>query len=148
MGKINWTRVFLGGLIAGAVITLLHGLLWLMLRDQLSANLPAHMAGLMQPGGRDPKPEFMALYAVVVFALGIVMIWLYAAIRPRYGPGPKTAAAAGVAMWLTLTLADAVWIPLAQFPVNVAVEAIAAYLVIIVVAAVIGAWPYKEESTK
>jgi hypothetical protein len=27
------------------------------------------------------------------------IMWLYAAIRPRYGPGPKTAAVAGFALW-------------------------------------------------
>jgi hypothetical protein len=29
------------------------------------------------------------------FLIGIFAIWLYAAIRPRHGPGPKTAVCAG-----------------------------------------------------
>jgi hypothetical protein len=31
---------------------------------------------------------------------GIVLIWIYAAIRPRFGAGPKTAIYAGVAFWI------------------------------------------------
>jgi hypothetical protein len=31
---------------------------------------------------------------------GIVAIWLYAAIRPRFGPGLKTAICAGVVVWI------------------------------------------------
>jgi hypothetical protein len=39
--------------------------------------------------------------AVVVrtTALGIATVWLYAAIRPRFGPGPKTAIWAGLVVW-------------------------------------------------
>ena len=33
------------------------------------------------------------------FLVGIFAVWLYAAIRPRYGAGPKTALCAGAAVW-------------------------------------------------
>ena len=32
-------------------------------------------------------------------ALGFATVWLYAAIRPRFGPGPKTAIWAGLVVW-------------------------------------------------
>jgi hypothetical protein len=32
--------------------------------------------------------------------LGILLIWTYAAIRPRFGPGMKTASYAAVLFWL------------------------------------------------
>jgi hypothetical protein len=35
----------------------------------------------------------------VAFLMGFLAIWLYAAIRPRFGPGPKTAAIAGLMVW-------------------------------------------------
>jgi fatty acid desaturase len=34
------------------------------------------------------------------FLIGFAAIWLYAAIRPRFGPGPRTAVIAGVAVWI------------------------------------------------
>jgi hypothetical protein len=43
------------------------------------------------------------------FLCGIVLVWLYASIRPRYGPGPKTAVIAGLTIWLITRLAFAAW---------------------------------------
>jgi hypothetical protein len=37
---------------------------------------------------------------VMDLALGILLIWTYAAIRPRFGPGLKTAVYAAVLFWL------------------------------------------------
>jgi len=34
----------------------------------------------------------------------VLLVWLYAAIRPRFGPGPATAAKAGVAAWFVGSL--------------------------------------------
>ena len=31
---------------------------------------------------------------------GIVAVWIYAAIRPRFGAGPRTAIYAGLAVWV------------------------------------------------
>jgi len=31
---------------------------------------------------------------------GIIITWTYAAMRPRFGPGPKTALLAGLVIWL------------------------------------------------
>lgn len=38
-------------------------------------------------------------FYITTFLFGIVLIWIYAAIRPRFGPGPKTAVIAGLTMW-------------------------------------------------
>jgi hypothetical protein len=54
------------------------------------------------------KPEFslnqIAEFNLIGLAYGILMVWLYVAIRPRYGAGPKTAALAGLAAWAIGTL--------------------------------------------
>lgn len=48
---------------------------------------------------------------------GIVAVWLYAVIRPRYGPGPKTALLAGFTVWLVGWLIPTLSaIPLNLFP--------------------------------
>ena len=41
----------------------------------------------------------IAVWLLWGFAWSIGAIWLYAAIRPRYGPGPGTAVRAGLAAW-------------------------------------------------
>jgi hypothetical protein len=39
-------------------------------------------------------------WVIVDFILGIVTVWTYAAIRPRLGPGPRTAFTAAFVIWL------------------------------------------------
>ena len=53
----------------------------------------------MMAYGVPESPYSVPIFAVYGFLLGIVAVWLYAAIRPRFGPGPKTAAMAGLAVW-------------------------------------------------
>jgi hypothetical protein len=42
----------------------------------------------------------MASYIVMDLVLGILLVWTYAAIRPRFGPGVKTAVIAAVLFWI------------------------------------------------
>ena len=53
--------------------------------------------GLSEPSGGQ-----IAVFTIVGFALGIVTVWLYAAIRPRFGPGIRTAIVTGVVIWLLI----------------------------------------------
>ena len=41
----------------------------------------------------------MGGFVVLAFALGFLVVWTYAAIRPRYGAGPATGLRAGIAVW-------------------------------------------------
>ena len=42
-----------------------------------------------------PGPSAIMVFVLMGFSLGILAVWLYAAIRPRLGAGAKTAACAG-----------------------------------------------------
>jgi hypothetical protein len=90
MGKINIGRVLLGGIVAGIVGDILGYLV-----DGIM--LAPRWASLMKQLGR---PEFsvnqMLMFNAIGLVYGILTIWLYAAIRPRYGGGPKTAIYAGL----------------------------------------------------
>lgn len=143
MGKINWTRVLIGGLVAGVVGNVLWFAAWpLFGRPGLSAALLAL--------GR-PLQETVAatvLMVVLVFLVGILAVWLYAAIRPRYGPGPKTAAMAGLAAGLLMgVFPDIGWgLTLRLIPARVwATDAVITF-VALVVATLLGAWVYKEQA--
>lgn len=91
VGRINWARVILGGIAAGIVSTVLEGALGLLMRSEWEAA----MKNMKPPGG-----AVMAAHLLWGFVIGIAAIWLYAAIRPRYGPGAATALRAGLAVWL------------------------------------------------
>jgi drug/metabolite transporter (DMT)-like permease len=88
------------------------------------------------------------LMVVLTFVVGILAIWLYAAIRPRYGAGPGTAALAGVAAGIFMgVLPDIGWgLTLRLIPATVWVADAVIGLVAIVIATVLGAWVYKEET--
>jgi len=81
------------------------------------------------------------------FLTGIAMIWLYAAIRPRFGAGPKTAVLAGAAMWfMNYVLGGSFPVFTHLFPLRLAAIAMVIGLVEVVIGALAGAWVYKEAS--
>jgi hypothetical protein len=143
MGKINWTRVLIGGLIAGVVANVLWFASWgLLIRPTLGVALEAL--------GRPLHETVSATVLMVVlnFLGMILVIWLYAAIRPRYGAGPRTAALAGVAAGLLVGIfPDIGWgMTLRLIPARVWATDAVASLVVIVIATLVGAWAYKEQS--
>ena len=138
MGKINWGRVFLCGLLTGVVWGVLYATaLPLVGGHKIPGNVPGWPF-------RGTSASTRGIVAITPLVLGIWTMWLYAAIRPRYGPGPKTAAVAGFALWLIGSWVEAVWAAFGAVPLGVLLGPVAANLPITLVAAVVGAWPYKE----
>ena len=138
MGAINWGRVFLGGLLAGAVLAVLGVINWFFFGEQVVAAVLAVNPAFQL------TPALWAGWTVVAVLVGVAILWVYAGIRPRYGPGPKTAAMAGAAVWFIAALADVAWLSLGLAPIGLLTTLILIYLVYFVVAAVAGAWAYKE----
>ncbi len=140
MGKINWGRVLVGGLLAGVVMNILGwGIWYLYLRTVWTSAMQEAGRPIQETGG------FVVFWTVWYVVLGITAVWLYAAIRPRFGPGPKTAAIAGFAYWLVAGLIPAIaWSSLMKLSARLLVTDQVTYLVILVVATVAGAWAYKE----
>jgi hypothetical protein len=105
MGRINWTRVAVGGLLAGLVMNVseaaLHG-------GALGADAEALFKSYNVP--LTPAPINLVALIVMTFVLGIAAVWLYAAIRPRFGPGPRTAISAGLAVWVFAHLWSGVYL--------------------------------------
>jgi hypothetical protein len=105
MGRINWTRVVVGGLLAGLVMNVseaaLHG-------GALGADAEALFKAYNVP--LTPAPINLVSLILMTFVLGIAAVWLYAAIRPRFGPGPRTAICAGLAVWVFAHLWSGVYL--------------------------------------
>src|SRR3989475_9918343 len=95
LGKINWGRVVVGGLLAGVVLNIVD---YLTYGVWLKADMAAAMTGL----GKSPAAMDSAipLWVALDFVSGIGLLWVYAAIRPRFGAGGKTAVIAGLAGWV------------------------------------------------
>ena len=139
MGNINITRVLLGGLLAGLAICFGEYILsWHILGGQWAEVLTE--AGTGQFGGGQ-----IAGLAIVAILYGIALVWIYAAIRPRFGPGPKTAVVAGLAMWVVAwLLVSAYLVVIGVYPVGLLIAATVWGLFELPIAAVAGAWLYQE----
>jgi len=142
MGRINWGRVFLGGLLAGVVINigeyLFHAVLF---KDQV--------AEMMRAMGKDPASVMsgnaIVIWNILGFLAGIGAVWGYAAIRPRFGAGAKTAMIAGVAAWYFSRFLGAIgeW-NMGMASQKMIMTGLVWGLVEIVIATIAGAWAYKE----
>jgi len=98
MNKINVGRVLLGGLVAGLVLNIGEFVLnEKVLGAQMKEFFSSHL--FKNPGG-----NFIAVAVGITFVLGIMIVWLYALIRPRCGAGPKTAIIAALVAWFGIYL--------------------------------------------
>lgn len=75
---------------------------------------------------------------------GISIVWLYAAIRPLYRPGAKTAVIAAFAWWFIVSLGDATWCSFGFFPPSTVIPLMIGTLPALIVATLAGAKFYKE----
>jgi len=137
MGRINWSRIIICGLVTGVIWTILSAISTWYLGADFNAAVP---------GNKILSPS--AGLAAFLFALNLIgglwAMWLYAAIRPRYGAGAKTALLVGFAWWAVTSLADATWGSFGFVPVRALWPVIAISLPELMVAAVVGAWLYRE----
>ena len=139
MANINTGGVVVGGLVAGLVINVSE---YVLNEPVLGAEFAAALAAHNMPpiGG-----SAIAMFLIFGFALGLVLVWLYAAVRPRFGPGPKTAVIAGVAVWFLAYVTSMVFVgPLGLMSAQMIVIALIWGLVELVLAALVGAWLYSE----
>ena len=142
MGKINNGRVLLGGLLAGLVINIIEFVVHQVILGEQWHEAVAALN--LQPWSR---VEWV-VWAVIMFLVGIFIVWLYAAIRPRYGAGPKTAVCAGLAVWFSCFLLGWGGAVYTVLPCNLVGIAVIVGLVEAVLAALAGGWVYKEEEAK
>ncbi|HEV2386078.1 MAG TPA: hypothetical protein VGS20_02375 [Candidatus Acidoferrales bacterium] len=140
MGKINLGRVVAGGIVAGIVIDIWEGVMRGMVLRQQGMEV---MAALGKPSNFTPKQ--LVAFNLLGLAVGILTIWLYAAIRPRFGAGPKTALVAGLFAWALVYVLGAMPVVFGHlFPKNLATIAACGELVMMLIAGVAGAALYKE----
>jgi hypothetical protein len=98
-----------------------------------------------------PRP-FVTVGRIGSFALNIVAgiwaVWLYAAVRPCYGAGSKTAAIAGFSWWLIATIATWQWVDLGFLRLGDLVGLIIASLPALIAVTMVGAWSYQNKEEK
>jgi hypothetical protein len=144
MGKINYGRVVLGGVVAGIVAGILNWCFNGVLLGQLWANSVKVLTHL----GTSSTPAFWLYLFLTDIVAGIVAVWVYAAIRPRFGAGVQTAVYAGLVAWVFGSLVpNTVMMLIGFYGRRLALYTTLCGMVIAVVATVAGAALYKEEAT-
>jgi hypothetical protein len=138
MNGINVGRVIVGGLLAGLVLSLCELVIGAFTGD--------YWQGVME---QLAIPDPGAAQAIGVFGIdflyGIALIWIYAAMRPRFGAGAGTAVIAGVAVWtVAWLLSHLSFIVLGLFPTPLMLIEIVGGAVKLVLATLAGAWLYRE----
>lgn len=141
---INTSKVVVGGLVAGLVNNVLGFLVQgLMLGKRMEAEMVA-VAPTLQ--GKGMSGGVMTARVISAFAIGMLIVWLYAAMRPRFGPGPKTAILAGFVVWLCGFIFYLDWLYLGMMTPSLYAIVSVAMFVTCSITALAGAALYKEEA--
>jgi hypothetical protein len=95
---INTQKVVVGGIVAGVVMTVIGFISNMFI---LGARMKAE-SDAFKPGLADQMMQGPAIITNIVMnlILGIALVWTYAAIRPRFGPGLKTATYVAALFWI------------------------------------------------
>jgi hypothetical protein len=136
MSKLNWSRVFSCGLVAGIV--------WILLGSVVTALLGRDFAALPNNHLARPTPGFIVFNVIIDLMEGISIVWLYALLRPFHGAGVRTAVIAAFAWWFIVSLGDATWCSFGFFPPGAVIPLIIGTLPALVLATFAGAKFYKD----
>lgn len=138
---MNVGRLILGGIVAGIIYFIgdgvVHGVL---LKQQWAAVLGAINVDAEKAL---KTPQIFGIYDL---GKGIVAVWIYAAIRPRLGPGAGTATIAGIITWLAAVPLPLIGLlPMKFFSAGFVALWSCYAIVPMILGAIVGAWLYKEE---
>lgn len=99
MAAVNVRKIFVGGLVAAVVMLVVDGAtFFLFMREAVEAN--AARLGL-DPAAMTGAAGMVGWVAMEII-WGMLVVFTYAGIRPRFGPGPRTAVIAGLIPWIAV----------------------------------------------
>ena len=138
VGTINYRRVAIGGLCA-SVALLVCQFVWI---GYLSGTIMAAREAARMPVFT-PRP---LLSVLELLTTGFLLVWLHAAMRPRFGAGIGTAIRSGIVVWVCLGMIGTIHMMSDNFglPDRLLLVIAAGMLPGFVMAGIAGAWAYRE----
>ena len=137
MGKINVGKVIIGGIAAGVVLNIGDYVInEMIMKSQYATVLAASKI--------DPAAMNIATLVALDFAMALLLVFTYAAIRTRFGAGPKTAIVAGLIVVMVANVQAAYFVGMGFFSWDVWVPSAALSTVNGVIAALVGGALYNE----
>jgi hypothetical protein len=141
MSGINTGRVVMGGLLAGLVANVGDFVSnSFLLRDQM--DMMRQRLNIDVPTWESTSS--LVTWTIVDFVLGLLIVFTYAAMRPRLGPGPTTALTAALVLFVGITAVIVGFMQMGIFTTDVVIKASVFSLITMSLAALAGAWAYKE----
>lgn len=143
--NMNRTKLLAGSLAAGVVLNVID---WfsnvVVFSERMQADANAFKPGLGDQMMAMPGSQ-IGMYVFFDFVIGFLLVWTYAAIRPRFGPGVRTALYVALPFFvfgMILThgfkdmgiMSDGLWWSYSLL-----------WLVNLVLASIVGAWVYSEK---
>ena len=140
---INTSKVVVGGLAAGVIGNLVGYVgFGMLLGPRFEAEAVAVAPAL---AGRGMSSGAIVFNVVSTFVLGLLLVWLYAAMRPRFGPGARTAIFAAMAVWICGFLFHMDWVIAGMMTQQTYALASLVALVQVIASAWVGGMLYKED---
>ena len=144
---INTKKVVIGGLAAGVAMNVIDFLSnGVILADRMKAD-----ANAFHPGLGDAMAEMgggqIAGYVIMDFVIGMLLVWTYAAMRPRFGPGPRTASYVALVFWTFGLILSTGYMVMGIMSSGLWWTYGFIYLVCLMVASIVGAAVYTEETS-
>ena len=137
MGKINVGKLLAGGVAAGIVMNVFDYVI-------NEVIMKSDYMAVFQARSIDPTLISIPTMVVLDFAMALLLVFTYAAIRTRFGPGPKTAVVAGLMVALICNVLAAYFAGQGFFPWAVWAKASVFATANFVVAALVGGALYSE----
>ena len=144
---VNTSKVVVGGIAAGVVITVIDFVSnMFILGARMTADANAFKAGL---GDDMAAMSGMAIagYTIMNLVVGMLLIWTYAGIRPRFGPGPRTASYVALIFFTFGLILTSNYMVMGIMSQGLWLTYAAIWLVNLLVATYVGAMLYKEDNT-
>jgi hypothetical protein len=139
---MNTGRVVAGGLVAGVVANAID---FVTNTYVLGADMQAWAASHNIDQATLTSGTVAGSWAAVDFIYGLLIVFTYAAMRPRFGAGVRTAIIAGLVMFLAPTIVLFGFTQMGMLTMPMFVKGTIGAIIATLAAAVAGAAVYKEE---
>lgn len=143
---MNTRKVVVGGLIGGVVLNIIDYVSnVLIFGNQMRADANAFKPGLGDQLASMESSQVIT-YVITDFVIGLLLVFMYAAVRPRLGAGPGTAVTVAFVFWIFGTLVALGYKIMGVMSSGLWWQFGMVWLVALVLTALVGAKIYSEET--
>jgi hypothetical protein len=144
---MNGSRILAGGVAAGIVMNVMDYLSnGVLFAAQMKADANAFKPGLGDMTAAMTGKQ-IAGYVVMDLVVGGLLVWTYAAMRPRFGAGAKTAIMTALVFWIFGSIVAVGYMQMGVMSSGLWWKFGLFYLVSLIVASLVGGAVYKEDGT-